>query len=98
MPSRVGHTFRMTNIEAFMPLDEFRSRMDFLIDEVKESPKAAGVEEILIPGELENRATASSGDLGISLSSETAAALEELSRKYGVPPVRFHAEAGSGSA
>jgi LDH2 family malate/lactate/ureidoglycolate dehydrogenase len=40
----------------FMPIDEFRARVDRLIDDMKSSDKAEGTQEILVPGELEMRA------------------------------------------
>ena len=85
-PSHTGHTFRVTNIAPFMPLDEFRTRMDFLIDEMKNSPKADGVDEILVPGELEERAVARSRANGIRLAGETYAALVELSSRFKIAP------------
>lgn len=43
------------NIAAFQPLEEFRARVEGLIDAVKGARKATGVEEILAPGEMEWR-------------------------------------------
>ena len=83
-PSRTGHTFRMTKIEAFLPLPEFRSRMDFLMHEMKSSPKADGVQEIMIPGEPEAVARDRSRTSGVRISSETHNSLLQLSRRFGI--------------
>ena len=45
----------VTNIETFLPVEEFRSETQRLMDYVKSSPTASGVEQIQIPGELEAR-------------------------------------------
>lgn len=43
------------NPEHFMPLDEFRGRIDRLVRMVKASERARGVDEVFLPGELEFR-------------------------------------------
>ena len=56
-----GNAIFMTvlNIEGFLPLEQFRSEVQRLMDYVKTAPKRPGVDEIQIPGELEadNRRT-----------------------------------------
>ena len=51
----VSHTFIALDIEWFMPLDEFKRRMDDFVGQMKAAKKRPGVEEILVPGELEYR-------------------------------------------
>jgi LDH2 family malate/lactate/ureidoglycolate dehydrogenase len=41
--------------EAFMPRDEFLARMDALIEQIKQSAPAPGVEELVVPGERGER-------------------------------------------
>ena len=43
----------VVNIEAFMPIREFKANMDKFASEIKNSPKKPGVEEIFLPGERE---------------------------------------------
>lgn len=56
-PINQGHCFIAIDVGAIMPIDQFKERMDCMIREVKESPKASGSERIYLPGEkeLENR-------------------------------------------
>jgi len=61
--------------ERFMPLSEFRARIDRLVDHVKTSELASGVEEVFIAGEPEARRKADRLRDGIPLS---AVVLEEL--------------------
>jgi ureidoglycolate dehydrogenase (NAD+) len=48
-----GHAFIAINVGAMMPLDAFKARMDAMIQEIKNSPKAVGVDRIYLPGEME---------------------------------------------
>ena len=43
----------VANIETFLPVEEFRSETQRLMDYIKSSPTASGFEKIQIPGELE---------------------------------------------
>jgi len=52
----IGHFMLALDPGLFMPIDEFRARVDRLIDDMKSSDKAEGTQEILVPGELEMRA------------------------------------------
>lgn len=49
----VGHLLIALDISRFMPVEDFRRRMDALIAEIRSSPLAPGVERIYLPGELE---------------------------------------------
>lgn len=49
----VGHLFMAYDIEWFMPVNEFKSRLDALLSEIQASNLRPGVEQIYLPGELE---------------------------------------------
>ena len=51
----VAHTFVAIDIDFFMPLDEFKARMDAFIAEIKSSALRPGFDEILVPGEIDHR-------------------------------------------
>ena len=61
--------------ERFMPIDEFRARIDRLVDHVKASELASGVEEVFIAGEPEARRKSDRLRDGIPVSDVV---LEEL--------------------
>jgi LDH2 family malate/lactate/ureidoglycolate dehydrogenase len=67
-----------------MPIEAFRARMDHLIREVKRQPRAAGVDEILIPGEREARRMRETLRDGIALGPELVAALRAEAERTGV--------------
>ena len=53
-----------------MSLDQFKQRMDTMIDRFKQTPRAHGVDEILMPGEPEEAAEENRMETGIPISSE----------------------------
>jgi LDH2 family malate/lactate/ureidoglycolate dehydrogenase len=61
-PAGLGHFICLMRIDSFMDPAAFKARAKAWFDRLKTSPKRAGVEEIFIPGEIENRLMASSGD------------------------------------
>jgi len=58
--------------------------MKSLIDEIKNAPKAAGVQHILIPGEREQKYKAKALKEGVTLPSDVWAKLVEVSNSSGV--------------
>lgn len=73
------------DIEKMIPLENFTAAVDELIDEMKNTPKAEDVNEIFVPGEIEDQKELLADTAGISLSSEVYADLMALSEEYGVP-------------
>jgi LDH2 family malate/lactate/ureidoglycolate dehydrogenase len=81
----VGHFFCLLDIDAFMDVTEFKSRMDAMIDGIKGCRKRPGVEEILVPGERSNRKIAENQKNGIKLDAATVSELRGLAEEYDVP-------------
>lgn len=77
-----SHSFIAINIEMFMPVDIFKKRMAELIHEIKNAPKAKGIERIYLPGEmeLENRKRALRE--GIKLPESVIVKLKGLADDY----------------
>lgn len=73
----VGHSFGALDVSAFGPLEDFMARMDALVTEIKAIPRQAGVEEILVPGEVERRCQARYAVEGIPFE---AAVYDEICR------------------
>jgi LDH2 family malate/lactate/ureidoglycolate dehydrogenase len=48
-----GAAFIAFDIGAMEPLDEFKSRIDHVIEEIRQAPKAPGAERICLPGDFE---------------------------------------------
>lgn len=54
-PQRLGHLVMAVNIADCCPLTEFLRAMEGMIGDLKSTPRAEGVEEIWMPGEMEMR-------------------------------------------
>lgn len=83
--SGCGHLVIAIDIAAIMPPGQFTARMDELITTLKSSRTAPG-EEILVPGELENRAVATAAGT-VTLPTKTIEELNALATGCGVEPL-----------
>jgi LDH2 family malate/lactate/ureidoglycolate dehydrogenase len=81
----VGHFFIAIDVEAFMPVDAFKSRLEQFVTEVRAQPRLPGVEQILLPGELEFRSASKADSEGVRISESGWRELEELARQWNVP-------------
>lgn len=77
----VSHLMIAIDIEWFMPLDEFKARMDSFIIDIKSAKKRPGVEEIFVPGEIDYRREIDYRQNGAKLDSVTFDQLKELADK-----------------
>lgn len=80
-PADVGHFLVAIKPDLFMSLDEFRERMQYLYGRVVGSEKAAGVERIYFPGEIEQLAQKEREKSGIPLVQAEIDALNEEARR-----------------
>lgn len=94
-PFRASQCFLGIDLERFLPLDAFKSRMDWLIREIKETPPAKGYHEVLVAGEPEWRAEDRRRREGIPLEAGTWTGLCAWAEKRGIapPPANARVEA-----
>lgn len=85
--SDVGHFLVAIKPDLFMSLDEFRQRMDYLYQRVVGSEKAAGVERIYFPGEIEQLTQQEREQTGIPYVQAEIDALNEEARRVGKEPI-----------
>lgn len=64
-PSRTSQMFLAIDIARFMPVEEFRARLEKLVGIIKETPAASGYEEVLVAGDPEWRKEADRRKNGI---------------------------------
>ena len=83
-PQNVGHFFLAVDIAKFVPLDEFKTRVEQMIGEIKALPKNPGVDEIFMPGEIEQRRRKERKSEGVPLSAVVYEELKALGTQYGV--------------
>lgn len=84
-PARVGHFFAAVRIDAFRDPQEFKQDMDSLLDELKNSPKAAGEERIFIHGEKEFEKAERAEREGVPISAASYRTLKTAGEEDGVP-------------
>lgn len=82
---RVCQMFMAIDIERFMPVAEFRSRAERLVQMVKATPPARGYDEVLVAGDPEWRNEAVRGREGIPVGAGTWKAICAKAGKYGIP-------------
>ena len=88
MPSanNAGHAFIAIDVSQMMPAEQYNARMNQMINEIKNGPKAKGAEHIFMPGEMEwskREKALQSGEL--QLTDAMAASLQQLSNATGIP-------------
>lgn len=92
-PQNVGAFFQLTDIASFTDVATFKGKIDRMIEEIKGSRRAAGTEEIFLPGEIEYRTEQERLVSGIPVGAETVAELREVGRVCGVNLTDFVAQA-----
>jgi LDH2 family malate/lactate/ureidoglycolate dehydrogenase len=83
---RVGHFFMSVDIARFMPIDEFKQRMDDLIELVRESPRALDQDRIFIHGEKEYLRTEKNEKTGIPIADNVYNSLKKIGADSGIQP------------
>ena len=74
--ANTGHAFIIINPDFFGGEEQFRARVDAMIDELKACPTQEGISEILYPGELEWRREAEAIQNGLELPDASVKQLE----------------------
>ena len=79
-----GFALILIDVERFMPLSDFKARIDDYISMIKNSRKAVGVSEIFMPGEIENLKYTANVKDGMDISDATCLELTELAVSMGL--------------
>ncbi len=67
-----------------LPIDEFKQRMDAMIRELRQAPKAKGAERIYVPGEMEWEKRREALAQGIPLPDDVLDSLRGLAGDLGL--------------
>jgi LDH2 family malate/lactate/ureidoglycolate dehydrogenase len=86
-PQNVGHFFLAMKPDLFVPLAEYRARMDALIARVRTCAPAEGFAEVLIAGEPELRHEAERRRHGIPYGRSEIDDLQREAARASVPPL-----------
>jgi len=84
-PQDVGHFFLAMKPDLFISLDDYRARMDRLVERVHENPPAEGFSEVVIAGEPEARLETERRRTGVPYGPKEFAALQEEAARAGLP-------------
>lgn len=79
-----GHYLQATDVEAFQPLDQFRTSMGELIDQIKTSTPAPGSSGIFLPGEIEHNNKTRREKEGIPMTAVVMDEIENVAEELGV--------------
>lgn len=79
-----GYLFWGLDVSRFMPVDDFRARVDTLIRDVHSAEPAVDVERVYVPGEIEQLRRADRAETGIPLSAALIAELEKRGAEVGL--------------
>ena len=75
---------QVTDVEHFLPLDEFTARVEVLIDRMKGSAPAPGFKEVFVPGEIEHRLESERRAAGIPLDAHTRGEIRRAAEEVGL--------------
>ncbi len=80
----IGHFFMAIDPSRFMPLASFKAAIAAMAQGIKSSPRSPGVDEILVPGEIEHRLRLERLREGIPLALSTLEMLRGLAMECGL--------------
>jgi len=78
----LGYFMVVIDPSIFVETTVFKKMIDDYIDRIKSSPKAQGVEEIFLPGEIEANMTEKQEKEGISIAEGLYEAMKDLGKSY----------------
>jgi LDH2 family malate/lactate/ureidoglycolate dehydrogenase len=87
--SKIGFYVQAINIEAFRTYEEYIRDLENLVKIIKETPKAPGVQEIYLPGEIEYNVAKERLEQGVPLDTETVENLKKVVEILGLEKPGF---------
>jgi LDH2 family malate/lactate/ureidoglycolate dehydrogenase len=79
-----GHFFMTIDVGRFMPLDEFKGRMDQVINQIHEVPREAGVDKIYVAGEIEWGMQSARERDGVPIEESVVESLAKVEKELGI--------------
>lgn len=83
-PMRLGHFVGTIDVSAFRDYEAFIADVDDLITRLKSQRPQDGVDEVMLPGEIETNTRRRTLDAGVPIRPEVYGDLETLGDEYGV--------------
>jgi LDH2 family malate/lactate/ureidoglycolate dehydrogenase len=82
--ANIGHFFTAIDVAAFIDVDEFKSKTDQMVQDIKKLPLAKGMDRIYLPGEIEFDNETERTKNGLPVVDDVVEELKVLAAKYGV--------------
>jgi LDH2 family malate/lactate/ureidoglycolate dehydrogenase len=79
-----GHFFMAIDVDTFIPVAEFKARLDAMAHKIRNSPKVEGVERIYVPGEIEAEEQEKGRVRGVLLDETTLSDLKQVADDLGI--------------
>ena len=86
-PIRVNHYFQAVDVGRLVPIEEFKSRVDRLAEQVHESDLAKGVEAVFMPGEIEFNTRDKRLKEGIPIPPTVLSGLDRIAAEISIEPL-----------
>jgi LDH2 family malate/lactate/ureidoglycolate dehydrogenase len=86
LPCNNAHLLGAIRIDCFMPVAQFRARVDGYVRELKRSRKAEGISRIYVPGEIEYETVQRQLREGITLRPVVEQGVIALAQRLGIRP------------
>lgn len=86
LPGNNPHLLGAIRIDGFMPVEQFRQRVDWYVRDLKQSRRAEGVDRIYVPGEIEWETAERQAREGVSLRPVVEQDVLALAKEVGVRP------------
>ena len=83
-PVGIGHFMMAINVEVFLPVQEFKNRVDQLVRKIHSAPRAPDVDRIYLPGEIEHLSERKRRAEGIPLPEAVYQDLLRIGRELNV--------------
>jgi len=83
--SNVGHFFMAIKVDAFKPAVDFKKHIDYMIELLKDSPKASGQDKIFIAGEKEYLEAEENKIKGVPILDKIVEELKVNGQEIGAP-------------
>jgi LDH2 family malate/lactate/ureidoglycolate dehydrogenase len=83
-PAEICHFMMAIHVNAFLPVGDFKNRVDQLIQKIHSAPRAPGVDRIYLPGEIEHLEEQKRKAEGIPLPRAVYEDLLEIGRELNV--------------
>jgi LDH2 family malate/lactate/ureidoglycolate dehydrogenase len=83
-PVRASHHFQVIDVKRIVPLDEFKSRVDRLAEQVHESALAKGKDAVYMPGEIEFKTKERRLREGIPILPAVMGTLDRIADEIGI--------------